>query len=105
MPCPRPVARGRWPRSTASPWGRRGPGGRAPAALDEPALDLLTYRAERLRMHRLVLSTLDRERSAALTARRQGGEELRVFSVGIGGLALGMGQGLGRAEGDRGRPR
>lgn len=57
------------------------------AKLDDIALDLLAYRAERLRMHYLVLSTLpgpDRER----LARREKG--LRVFSVGIGGLDLNM---------------
>ena len=70
-----------------------------PAKLDEATLDLLAYRAERLRMHRLVLSTLDRERAAPLAAWQQKGESLRIFSVGIGGLDLGMGQVLARAEG------
>jgi len=66
---------------------------------DDGTLDLLVYRAERLRMHELVLSTLDRERGARLAARQQSGERLRIFSVGIGGLDLGMNQAVARATG------
>ncbi len=50
-------------------------------------------------MHRLVLSTLGRERTAPLAARQQAGERLRIFSVGIGGLDLGMDRALARAQG------
>jgi hypothetical protein len=67
--------------------------------LDEGTLDLLVYRAERLRMHEVVLSTLDREHGARLAARQQSGERLRIFSVGIGGLDLGMNQAVARATG------
>ena len=69
------------------------------ATLDDDSLDQLAYRAERLRMHRLVLSTLDRGRAEGLRARQQGGEQLRIFSVGIGGLDLAMDQVLARASG------
>jgi hypothetical protein len=69
------------------------------ARTDEVAQDLLAYRAERLRMHALVLSTLGAERTAPLLERDRGGEKLRVFSVGIGGLDLGMGPALARATG------
>jgi len=67
--------------------------------LDDSSLDLLAYRAERLRMHRLVLSTLDRIRAEGLRGRQQAGEQLRIFSVGIGGLDLAMDQVLARASG------
>jgi len=69
------------------------------ATLDDRSLDLHAYRAERLRMHRLVLSTLDRSRAEGLRARQQGGEQLRIFSVGIGGLDLAMDQVLARSSG------
>ncbi len=68
-----------------------------PASSNEVSLDLLAYRAERLRMHALVLSTLGAERSAPLLERDRRGEKLRVFSVGIGGLDLGMGPAVARA--------
>jgi len=74
-------------------------GGIDVAGLDDSSLDLLAYRAERLRMHRLVLSTLDRSRADGLRARQQAGEQLRIFSVGIGGLDLAMDQVLARASG------
>ena len=70
-----------------------------PASLDDGTLDLHAYRAERLRMHRLVLSTLDRSRAEGLRSRQQTGEQLRIFSVGIGGLDLAMDQVLARASG------
>lgn len=73
-----------------------------PARLSESELDLLAYRAERLRMHRLVLDTLEAGARQQLAARQQRGEQLRVFSVGIGGLDLGMGRALQKAR-DRGR--
>lgn len=69
-----------------------------PKTLDETTLDLLSYRAERLRMHQLVLGTLpaaDRAAIDQLTARTPG---LRTLSVGIGGLDLGMSQALARAS-------
>jgi len=67
--------------------------------LDDSALDLLAFRAERLRMHQTVLATLERPRVESLQQRQAAGESLRVFSVGIGGLDLGMGQVLARAGG------
>jgi hypothetical protein len=70
-----------------------------PATADEITLDLQAYRAERLRMHELVLSTLGAERTEPLLERERSGERLRVFSVGIGGLDLGMGPALARARG------
>jgi hypothetical protein len=68
-------------------------------ALGDDVLDLLAYRAERLRMHQLVLTTLPGERRDALAAREKSGEPLRVFSVGIGGLDLSMDGALDRASG------
>ena len=67
--------------------------------MDESMLDRLTSRTERLRMHQLVLSTLERERRDDLVRRWSGGDQPRIFSVGIGGLDLGMGQAVTRARG------
>ena len=67
--------------------------------LSEAAIDLLAHRAERLAMHDTVLRTLSPEDRAPLMERQQGGETLRVFSVGIGGIDLGMGRVLRRARG------
>lgn len=76
------------------------------AGVDPPSqtaedLDAAAYRAERLMMHQLVLHTLPAERRDAVAERFRSGERLRVFSVGIGGLDLGMGQALSRATGRR----
>ncbi len=60
-------------------------------------LDGLAYRAERVRMHTTVLSTLDERQVARVAGRQDAGERLRIFSVGIGGLDLGMGQALARS--------
>jgi hypothetical protein len=62
-------------------------------------IDRLAHRAERLRMHQTVLATLEPDKREGLAARQQAGEQLRVFSVGIGGLDLGMGQVVARASG------
>jgi len=70
-----------------------------PEALDDASLDFFSYKAERIRMHRLVLSTLPQDRSASLIRRGQAGEQLRLFSVGIGGLDLGMGKVFRKATG------
>ena len=67
--------------------------------LQADALDRLAHRAERLRMHQTVLATLEPDKRDELAARQQAGEQLRVFSVGIGGLDLGMGQVVARASG------
>jgi hypothetical protein len=72
-----------------------------PATVAAAELDLLAYRADRLRMHQLVLGTLPEETADPLRARQANGEKLRVFSVGIGGLDLGMGQALARASAQR----
>ena len=69
------------------------------AGLSSSALDLLTYRAERLRMHRTVLTTLPAAQSDGVAQRLRDGERLRIFSVGIGGLDLGMRKVLSRASG------
>ncbi|HXV77203.1 MAG TPA: hypothetical protein VD788_12875 [Candidatus Polarisedimenticolaceae bacterium] len=66
---------------------------------DPDVFDLLAYRAERLRMHRTVLATLGPELGRGLAERTRAGERLRIFSVGIGGLDLGMGRALARASG------
>ena len=70
-----------------------------PDALDDASLDFFSYKAERIGMHRLVLTTLPRARSRNLVRRGQAGEQLRLFSVGIGGLDLGMGKVFGQASG------
>ena len=67
------------------------------AALDETMLDFLSYRAERLAMHAAVLSTLPAEHGRPLASRVRAGEELRVFSVAIGGLDLGLAGKIGAA--------
>lgn len=72
-----------------------------PTTLGDDDLDLFSYRADRLRMHQLVLGTLPEESAKPLMARQSAGETLRVFSVGIGGLDLGMGQALARASAQR----
>jgi hypothetical protein len=69
------------------------------SALSDSVLDLLAYRAERLVMHRTVLRTLPPADGQRLAARERAGESLRVFSVGIGGIDLGMQQALDRARG------
>ncbi len=71
------------------------------ATLDDSALDLLAQRAERVRMHETVLATLDMPRRRELGQRLQQGEKLRMFSVGIGGLDLGLGPVVARATGRR----
>ncbi len=64
------------------------------SALD---LDRFSYRAERLLMHARVLATISAERRGALEARRSRETSTRVFSVGIGGVDLGMTAALARA--------
>jgi hypothetical protein len=66
-------------------------------SLTDTELDALAFRAERMRMHGTVLSTLEPSQVEKVTRRQQAGERLRVFSVGIGGLDLGMGQALARS--------
>jgi hypothetical protein len=60
--------------------------------------DLMSYRAERLLMHARVLATVSAERRAAVEARRKREPATRVFSVGIGGVDLGMNTVLARAK-------
>ncbi len=69
------------------------------ATLDDSSLDVLAYRAERLRMHQLVLNTLPPAQEQEVERRREQVPGLRTISVGIGGLDLGMSQALARAEG------
>jgi len=70
-----------------------------PSRRGDTELDLMTYRAERLLMHERVLGTLDPVPRDALADRLRGGEKLRIFSIGIGGIDLGMEKVLARAEG------
>ena len=65
--------------------------------------DLLSYRAERLLMHARVLATRPAERRADLETRRRQAPGTRVFSVGIGGVDLGMNAVLARAKFRSGR--
>lgn len=67
-------------------------------SLDDGALDLLAYRAERLKMHQLVLATLPASERAGIDRRESAGETLRTISTGIGGLDLGMGRALAQAK-------
>jgi hypothetical protein len=73
-----------------------GVSGMSPATLGTAEVDLLAYRAQRLRMHRTVLGAFDPKRRAELDER--GDTPPRVISVGIGGLDLGMRKAIGRAR-------
>src|SRR5262249_12560308 len=65
---------------------------------DPTELDLLAYRAERFSMHARVLARLPALERGAVDARRAKEPGTRVFSVGIGGVDLGMKAALGRAQ-------
>jgi hypothetical protein len=65
--------------------------------------DLLSHRAERLMMHARVLATIPAERRSAFEARRKQEPATRLFSVGIGGVDLGMNAALARAKSRSGR--
>ena len=60
--------------------------------------DLLSYRAERLMMHARVLATVPPDRRLSVEERRKQEPATRVFSVGIGGVDLGMNAVLARAK-------
>ena len=64
---------------------------------DPNVIERLTYRAERLLMHARVLATLAPADRAAVEARRKDAPGTRVFSVGIGGIDLGMSSVFARA--------
>jgi hypothetical protein len=66
---------------------------------DAATLDLLSFRAERLLMHSRVLATLTPTERSAVDARRTAQPSTRVFSIGIGGVDLGTGAILARAQG------
>lgn len=70
---------------------------------DATGADLLSYRAERLLMHARVLATIPEARRDAIEGRRAKEPATRVFSVGIGGVDLGMGAVLARATKKSGR--
>ncbi|HEX6850293.1 MAG TPA: hypothetical protein VF139_02715 [Candidatus Polarisedimenticolaceae bacterium] len=61
-------------------------------------LENLRFRAQRLAMHRLVLGKVPESPRSRVAARRAAGEPMRVFSVGIGGIDLGMESALARAS-------
>lgn len=61
------------------------------------ALDELAFRAERLRMHHLVVTTWRGPLRDSLKQRTAAGEKVRVFSIGIGGVDLGMGRAVAKA--------
>ena len=67
------------------------------AAPDPAVAERLAYRAERLLVHARVLATLPASDRAAVDARRKAAEGTRVFSVGIGGIDLGMSSVFARA--------
>jgi hypothetical protein len=67
-----------------------------PAALSPSELDLLAFRAQRLRMHRTVLGAFDPKLREELE--KASGDPLRVISVGVGGLDLGMRKVVDRAH-------
>jgi hypothetical protein len=67
------------------------------ASPDPAAVDRLAYRAERLLTHARVLATLPAPDRAAVEARRKAAAGTRVFSVGIGGIDLGMSSVFARA--------
>ncbi len=60
--------------------------------------DLLSYRAERLMMHARVLATIPANLRLSVEERRKREPSTRVFSVGIGGVDLGMSAVLARAK-------
>jgi len=66
-------------------------------ATDAWTSDRLAYRADRLLLHTRVLGTLPAADRAAVDARRTQAPATRVFSVGIGGIDLGMTAVLARA--------
>ncbi|GAF75773.1 unnamed protein product, partial [marine sediment metagenome] len=70
-----------------------------PSRRSASELDLMTYRAERVLMHERVLATLDPVPRDVLADRLRAGEKLRIFSIGIGGIDLGMEKVLARAAG------
>ncbi len=61
-------------------------------------LDALSQQAERLVMHRLVLSTLPDDAKRQVGTRMRAGERLRIFSTATGGLDLSMDGALDRAR-------
>lgn len=63
----------------------------------DAVLDDMAYRAERLRMHNLVLTAWRGPLRDELKKRTDGGEKIRVFSIGIGGIDLGMGKAVAKA--------
>jgi hypothetical protein len=65
--------------------------------------DVLSYRAERLLMHARVLATIPAGRRSLIDDRRKREPATRVFSVGIGGVDLGMNVALARAARRGGR--
>ncbi len=69
-----------------------------PAGATPERRDVLSYRAERLLMHARVLATIPSARQASIAARRDKEPGTRVFSVGIGGIDLGMTAVLARAS-------
>ena len=64
---------------------------------DAATLDLLASRAERLLMHARVIATIPESARAAVDARRKADPGTRAFSVGIGGVDLGLGAVFERA--------
>src|SRR5262249_23138840 len=70
-----------------------------PKTLDDSAIDLLAYLAERVRLHQLVLGTLPAGSREEVEKRKKEIEGLRTISTGIGGLDLGMSKALARAAG------
>jgi len=68
------------------------------ATAAESSLDRLAHQAERLRMHQTVLATLPAHARSSLQQRVNGGERLRPFSLGIGGIDLGMDSAVERAR-------
>ncbi len=70
-----------------------------PRSADPGVVDRLVTRAERLRMHHLVLASIQGEPRERVRRRYLAEPHLRVFSIGIGGLDLGMDGALDRAAG------
>ena len=68
------------------------------ASAGADVLETLRFRAQRLAMHRLVLGKVPEAPRSRFAERRAAGEAMRVFSVGIGGIDLGMESALARAS-------
>ena len=67
-------------------------------SISDDEIDMAAYQLERSRMHSLVMTTLSADTKERLRERDQRERNLRVFSIGTGGLDLNMSGALRRAS-------